>query len=158
MKFFMTLFKASVNLCHKELLLRFCRGPRHFYAFTYMSLFFRKDFHKFFSVALFFCSSQVIRHLLSIQDIAHNYVVINNLEATQFNNQRPGLTWIKNFMARSKLTLKKAEMISSTWKSNTSNPFLIYDFYDQLESVSHLHSFMNILKLSPNVSELLKLN
>ena len=49
-------------------------------------------------------------------------------------------------------------MISSTWKSNTSNPFLIYDFYDQLESVSHLHSFMNILKLSPNVSELLKLN
>ena len=61
-------------------------------------------------------------------------------------------------MARNKLTHKKAEMISCAWKSNTSNPFLIYDFYDQLEAVSHLHPFMDILRLSSNVSKLLKLN
>ena len=88
----------------------------------------------------------------------HNYVVIKNLEAIQFNNQRPGLTWIKNFMARNKLTHKKAEMISSAQKSNMSNPFLIYDSYNQLESVSHLHPFMNIMKLSTIVSKLFKLN
>ena len=62
-------------------------------------------------------------------------------------------------MARNKLIHKKAEMISSAQKSNTSNSFLIYDFYDQLELVSHLHPFTNKLtKLSMNVSKLLKLN
>ena len=50
-------------------------------------------------------------------------------------------------------------MISSARKSNTSNPFVIYDFYDQLELVSHIHPFMNKLtKFSINVSKLLKLN
>ena len=62
-------------------------------------------------------------------------------------------------MARNKLTNQKAEMISSGRKSDTSNSFLLYDFYDQLESVSYLHPFMNKLtKLSTNVSKLLKLN
>ena len=50
-------------------------------------------------------------------------------------------------------------MISSGRKSDISNSFLVYDFYDQLESVSYLHPFMNKLtKLSTNVSKLLKLN
>ena len=40
-----------------------------------------------------------------------------------FKNQRPGITWIKNFMKRNHLTHKKAEMISSARKANTSNPF-----------------------------------
>ena len=59
-------------------------------------------------------------------------------------------------MARNNLTPKNAEKISSAWKSNTSNSFLIYDFYDQLKSVSYLHLFMNILtKLNTSVSKLL---
>ena len=119
-------------------------------------------FQKNISQFLFSCITPlqliVIRHLLFIQHIVHNYVVINNVEGKQFNNRRPGFTGIKNFMARNKLTYKKGKMISSARKSKTSNPFLIhsYDFYDQLESVSHLHPFMNILtKLSTNFSNLL---
>ena len=38
-------------------------------------------------------------------------------------------------MKRNRLTHKKAEMISCARKSNTSNPFIIYDFYEQLEKV-----------------------
>ena len=159
MKFFMILFKASVNLCHKELYLRFCGDPTYISMhLRYISLFFRKIYSQFVVSCIIFLQLIVTRHFLFIQDILHNYVVINNLEAAQFNNWRPGLTWIKNFMARNRLTHKKAEMISSAWKSNTSNPFLIYDFFDQLETVSHLHPFMNILKLSTNVGKLLKLN
>ena len=39
-------------------------------------------------------------------------------------------------MKRNKLSHKKAEMISSATKLNTANPFIIYDFFDQLEEVS----------------------
>ena len=134
------------------------RSQIHFYAFTLHFTVFRKMYSQFPFSQIIFLQLVVIRHLLFIQDIVHNYVVIKNLEAIQFNNQRPGLTWIKNFMARNKLTHKKAEMISSAQKSNMSNPFLIYDFYNQLESVSHLHPFMNIMKLSTIVSKLFKLN
>ena len=38
-------------------------------------------------------------------------------------------------MERNKLTLKKAEMIRSSRIANTSNPFIIYDFYNTLERV-----------------------
>ena len=38
-------------------------------------------------------------------------------------------------MERNKLTLKKAEMIRSSRIANTSNPFIIYDFYNTLEKV-----------------------
>jgi len=41
-------------------------------------------------------------------------------------------------MKRNHLTLKKAEMISTARMSNTSNPFIIFDFYDTLEKVSYL--------------------
>ena len=36
-------------------------------------------------------------------------------------------------MKRNKLSHKKAEMISSARKLNTTNPFIIYGFFDQLE-------------------------
>ena len=52
------------------------------------------------------------------------------------NKYRPGRKWFKNFMRRNNLSKKKAEMISSGRKSNTANPFIIYDFYDQLEKVN----------------------
>ena len=38
-------------------------------------------------------------------------------------------------MRRNKLSHKKAKMISSARKSNMANPFIIYDFFDQLEEV-----------------------
>ena len=38
------------------------------------------------------------------------------------------------------LTVKKAEMISTARMTNTSNPFIIYDFYNTLERASTLLS------------------
>ena len=58
------------------------------------------------------------------------------MEGAQFSNNRPGYKWIKNFLKHNRLTLKKAEMISTARMVNTSNPFIIYDFYDTLEWAS----------------------
>ena len=61
-------------------------------------------------------------------------------------------------MARNKSVHKEAEVMSSAQKSNTSNLFLIYHFYNELKLVSHLHPFMNILtKLKTNISKLFTL-
>ena len=38
-------------------------------------------------------------------------------------------------MKRNKSSLKKASMICVDRKSNTSNPFITYDFFDKLEEV-----------------------
>ena len=67
---------------------------------------------------------------------------MNKIEVHQFKNGRPGITWLRNFMKRNKLTHKKAEMISSARLSNTSNAFIIYDFYDLLEKVSSSKCFV----------------
>ena len=58
---------------------------------------------------------------------------MDKIEATQFKDQQPKLTWIICFMKRNKLSHKKAEMMSSATKLNTANPFIIYDFFNQLE-------------------------
>ena len=52
-----------------------------------------------------------------------------------FKNNRPGRHWLSNFMERNNLSLKKANVISKARKAATSNPFIIYDFYDLLEDV-----------------------
>ena len=54
-----------------------------------------------------------------------------------------GNTWLINFLRRNKLTMKKAEMISSAQMSNTANPFIIYDFFDQFENVNCLLLIQN---------------
>ena len=43
---------------------------------------------------------------------------------------------------RNKLTMKEADMISSSRMSNTGNPFIIYNFYDTLEKVSCQYSVL----------------
>ena len=42
---------------------------------------------------------------------------------------------VRTFFKTNKLTLKKATMISGERKDLTSNPFLIYDFYEQLHGI-----------------------
>ena len=69
-----------------------------------------------------------------IIDLVEPYIKMNKLENSHFQNgSRPGPTWMKNFMKRNRLSLKKAGMISSARISNTSNPFIIYDYYNVLE-------------------------
>ena len=38
-------------------------------------------------------------------------------------------------MKCNRISLKKPNMTSSAWKSATSNPFLVFGFYDTLEKV-----------------------
>ena len=65
------------------------------------------------------------------------YIKNNKIAAPQFKDGVPGRTWASSFMKRNNLTLKKAEMICSARMANTANPFIIYDFFDQLEKVKN---------------------
>ena len=67
-----------------------------------------------------------------LKDIVQNYVTANNIHMP-FTNDQPGKDWVPNFMRHNKLSTKKANIISSARKSSTSNPFLIYDFYNVIE-------------------------
>ena len=81
--------------------------------------------------------SPTITELVSI---VSDYVHKNSIE-TPFSDGRPGIDWLKAFMKRNGLSLKKAEMISAARKSATSDPFVIYDFYDLLEELLQKHRF-----------------
>ena len=74
--------------------------------------------------------------MLSVfQEIIHQYILVNKIEVKQFNVNRLGLMRMENFMKRNKFSYKKAEMINSARKANTSNPFMIYDFYNLIDEV-----------------------
>ena len=68
-------------------------------------------------------------------NLVADYIKINGIKVDQFKGGKPGYKWFKNFIKRNKLLMKKAEMISTAPKANTPNPFIIYDFFDQLEKV-----------------------
>ena len=63
------------------------------------------------------------------------YIRVNEINVPQFTNGRPGRDWFQAYMKRNGLSLKKANMISAARKSATSNPFVIYDFFYQLEEI-----------------------
>ena len=70
-----------------------------------------------------------------IIDLVEEYVSINEINVSQFKDGKPGVDWFHAFMKRNNLSLKKANMIRAARKSATANPFVIYDFYEQLESI-----------------------
>ena len=72
-------------------------------------------------------------------NLVADYIKINGIKADEFKDGKPGDKWFKNFMKRNKLSSKKAEMISTARRANTSNPFIMYDFFDQLEKVFQEH-------------------
>ena len=74
-------------------------------------------------------SKDEVLHLVS------NYLKENNIKAAKFKDGRPGPDWLKLFMKRNKLSFKKTNTISAACKSATSNLFIIYNFYDQLDEI-----------------------
>lgn len=68
----------------------------------------------------------------AVLGIVQEYVQCNKIP-TPFTNGRPRVDWFRSFMKRNKLKLKKVEQLESSRRANTSNPFLIYGFYDFLE-------------------------
>ena len=70
-----------------------------------------------------------------IRNMIACYVKRNEIEAKQFKDGVPGFKWLHNFMKRNELSRRKAEMISTARKSNTANPFIIFDFFEQLATI-----------------------
>ena len=70
----------------------------------------------------------------NMKDLVKEYVNEHNI-ANPFKDNRPGKDWVRLFMGRNNLSMKKANMISSARKSATANPFIIHDFFDVLEEI-----------------------
>ena len=66
--------------------------------------------------------------------LVKEYVERHDIE-NPFKDNKPGKDWLIAFMLRHKLSMKKANMISSAKKSITANPFIIYDLYDVIEDI-----------------------
>ena len=69
-----------------------------------------------------------------IRIIVGEYINTNNV-MSPFKDGIPGRQWLERFFKSNKLTLKKATMISRERKYFTSNPFLVFDFYEQLSTI-----------------------
>lgn len=60
------------------------------------------------------------------------YVQENDLR-TQFKDGRPGSDWFRSFCQRHKLSQKKLEQLEKCRRTATSDPYIIYGFYERLE-------------------------
>ena len=69
-----------------------------------------------------------------IRIIVGEYINTNNIMSL-FKDGIPERQWLERFFKSNKLTLKKATMISRERKDFTSNPFLVFDFYEQLSTI-----------------------
>ena len=78
--------------------------------------------------------------LRKIKQIVREYVESNKLK-TPFKNNRSGKKCVKSFKKRNRMSLKKANMISSARKSTTSNPFIVFGFYDTLKELCQKNNF-----------------
>ena len=75
-----------------------------------------------------------------VRQLVQEYLNRNKI-STRFAANMPGKHWLQNFMKRNQLSLKKANLISTARKSNTSKPFLIFGFYDLLQKLIEEYKF-----------------
>lgn len=68
-----------------------------------------------------------------IKNVVFHYVTANGLK-TVFKNNRPGNDWFVTFCDRHRLSLKKPENLEAVRRKATSDPFIIFEFYDLLQS------------------------
>ena len=73
-------------------------------------------------------------------DLVQYYVTLHGIK-TPFKENRPGKEWLSNFLKRNKLNTKKANMISYARMANTSNPFVVYDFFETIEKIANENNF-----------------
>lgn len=69
-----------------------------------------------------------------VLDVVQEHISKNGLKTPQFIGGRPGYDWLKNFMKRHGMSLKKPELLEVSRRNVTSDPFIIYEFYDILET------------------------
>ena len=70
--------------------------------------------------------------LLEFRELVREYLLANKID-TIFSGDLPGYDWSVAFMKRHHLTLKKGGMMQLARKSVTSDPFVIYGFYNLLK-------------------------
>ena len=85
------------------------------------------------------CIRDLCQHGFSLQqedvlNLVQEYIRANNIPS-RFANDRPGAVWLKNFIQRNNLSLKKATLLSQSRRTATENPFIINNWYDILEDV-----------------------
>lgn len=68
---------------------------------------------------------------LEIKNIVHTYVVQNNVQ-NNFKNNYPGKDWLIAFFKRNGLIAKKLEQLEKSRRQTTSDPFIVYSFYELL--------------------------
>ena len=71
------------------------------------------------------------------QEIVCEYITANEI-ATPFTDNRPGPDWVANFLKRHNLALKKGGQMQLARKALTSDPFVIFGYYDKLEVIKDL--------------------
>lgn len=69
--------------------------------------------------------------LKEFQEIVRDYLELMEIK-TNFKDNRPGYEWTSNFLKRHKLSLKKGGQMELARKSVTSDPFVIYGFFELL--------------------------
>ena len=71
-----------------------------------------------------------------VTDLVKDYVSLHVIK-TPFKENRPGKEWLRNFMKRNKLNTKKANMISYVCMPDTSNPFVVYNFFETIQKIAN---------------------
>lgn len=61
--------------------------------------------------------------------------VNENKGTTVFKNGKPRDDWFRIFCKRNRLSQKKMEQLEKCRRTATSDPFIIYGFYDRLEEI-----------------------
>ena len=69
-----------------------------------------------------------------VKNLVEEYVTKNGID-TRFAKNRPGDDWWTGFKQRHNLTLRKPERMEGSRSRQASDPFIIMDFYDNLEKV-----------------------
>nr|CAH7758511.1 unnamed protein product [Callosobruchus chinensis] len=89
-----------------------------------------------------------------LKNVVCDYVTANGLK-TVFKNNKPGNDWFASFCNRRRLSLKKPENLETVRRNATKDPFIIYDFYDLLETDADVASSST---LDPQTNTLQNIN
>ena len=69
--------------------------------------------------------------LIEFMDLVQEFVTLKGYQ-TPFKENRPGYDWTHSFLKRQKLSLKKGGQMQLARKNVTSDPFVVYEFYETL--------------------------
>ncbi|KAI5635262.1 DDE superfamily endonuclease domain-containing protein [Phthorimaea operculella] len=67
-----------------------------------------------------------------IREIVHAYVCENDIK-NNFKDNYPGKDWLQMFLSRNGLVAKKMEQLEKSRRQATSDPFIVYHFYEILD-------------------------